>query len=188
MQPGMKVYVKTADICAMIGKSNQWVGQLTSQGTIHKSRTPHGNLFECLSTAKSYIDSMQEKHPADEDEASLEQERKAAEVQLKKAKARIADLEADELQGKMHRSEDVAAMTEDLIYIVRGMLLALPGRLARDAAAAQTPAEAAEAIRRELFPAMEELSRHRYDPMRYMERVRERMNWEAAENSENDDE
>ena len=40
-------------------------------------------------------------------------------------KATIAKLEAEELKGKMHRSEDVAAMTTDLIYAIRGAMMAL---------------------------------------------------------------
>lgn len=45
LQPGLTIYVKTADICSMLGVSNQWVGQLTSQGTLNKMQTDHGKLF-----------------------------------------------------------------------------------------------------------------------------------------------
>ena len=57
-------------------------------------------------------------------------------------KAEMAKLELMELQGSMHRSEDVRAMTEDLVYTMRSALLSLPGRLARDAAEAASAAEA----------------------------------------------
>ena len=87
----------------------------------------------------------------------------------------------------MHRSEDVAAMTEDLIYAIRGALLALPGRLAVDVANINTAAEASELIRAEVFKVMKELSQYKYDPQKYEERVRERRDWEsfAAEDEEN---
>lgn len=65
---------------------------------------------------------------------------------MKASKATIAKLEADELKGTMHRAEDVAALTEDLVYTIRGALNALPGRLAVDVAAVSTPAEASEVI------------------------------------------
>ena len=45
LQAGTPIYVKTADVCAILGKSNQWVGQLTSQGTLNKSKTAHGALY-----------------------------------------------------------------------------------------------------------------------------------------------
>ena len=106
---------------------------------------------------------------------------------MKVARAQIAKAEADELQGKMHRSEDVAAMTTDLMYAIRGAMMALPGRLAVDVAAAQSPAEAAEIIRREVNKAMRELSNYRYDPKKYEERVRERRAWEADSGRDADD-
>ena len=88
----------------------------------------------------------------------------------------------------MHRSEDVAAMTEDLIYTVRGSLMALPGRLAVDVTSAQTAAEAADIIRAEVFKVMQELSQYRYDPQKYEERVRDRMKWETEREADSDDE
>lgn len=97
-------------------------------------------------------------------------------------------MEMQELQGKMHRSEDVAAMTEDLIYTIRGALIALPGRLAVDVAATSTAAEAAEVIRKEVHKVMRELAAYRYDPEKYEERVRQRRDWETASGRDDDDE
>lgn len=190
LRAGMPVYVKTADICAMIGRSNQWVGQLVSQGTISKRSTPHGPMFDLTATMRAYCDTLstRAKPPKDEQEAKRENARSAADVTMKVAKATIAKLEADELQGKMHRSEDVAAMTEDLIYTIRGMLVALPGRLAVDVAATSTAAEAADVVRKEVFAVMGELANYRYDPQKYEERVRERRDWEVHDRRDADDE
>lgn len=187
LRSGTPVYVKTADICAMTDNSNQWIGQLVSQGTIHKRSTPHGNLFDVAETMRAYCDMLKSRAEA-KPENPADKEKQDAEVSIKKAKAIITVLEAKELQGKMHRSEDVAAMTEDLIYAIRGMLVALPGRLAVDVAAAETPAEAAEIIRKEVFQVMQELSRYRYDPKKYEERVRERRDWDTVNGRDDDDE
>lgn len=183
LRAGTPVYVKTADICAMTGKSNQWIGQLVSQGTIHKRSTPHGSLFDLADTMRAYCEMLEARAGPEmsEQEQRRSEARSAADVTLKVAKAQIAKLEADELQGKMHRSEDVAAMTEDLIYTVRGSLMALPGRLAVDVAAATTPAEASEIIRQEVYAVMRELSHYQYDPQKYEERVRERKKWESQD-------
>lgn len=176
---GTPIYVKTADICAMTGKSNQWIGQLVSQGTLHKKRTKHGTLFDLQTNIKSYTQMLEERVNDEKNAPSpIEKEKLKAETDIKKGKAIIAQLEAKELQGKMHRSEDVADMTEDLIYAIRGMLLALPGRLAVDAVSKSTPAEAAEIIRKEVHKIMEELSNYQYDPQKYKERVRERKSWD----------
>lgn len=189
LRAGTPIYVKTAVICSATGNSNQWVGQLVSQGTLHKRSTPHGNLFEFGEAMRAYCSMLKARAGPEKSEQEIKREeaKSAAEVTMKVARAQIAKAEADELQGKMHRSEDVAAMTTDLIYAIRGAMMALPGRLAVDVAAAQSPAEAAEIIRREVNKAMRELSDYRYDPKKYEERVRERRAWEADSGRDADD-
>ena len=97
---------------------------------------------------------------------------------------KIAKLEAEELKGTMHRAEDVAALTEDLVYTIRGALNALPGRLAVDVAAVSTPAEASEVIRKEVSKVMRELAGYHYDPKKYEERVRERRDWSERDSDD----
>ena len=181
LQPGTKVYIKTADLCSMTGKSNQWIGQLASQGVLFKIRTAHGNLYEVHDAVSAYLKNLEDKQAsADEKETSLKKKQLAAEVSQKQSKAIILGLDVKERQGKMHRSEDVAAMTEDLIYTIRGALLSLPGRLAVDVMDAKSTAEASDIIRNEVYTIMEELAKYQYDPAKYQERVRERMKLEAA--------
>lgn len=178
LSPGMNIYVKTADICALIGASNQWIGQLTSQGSIHKTKTPHGNLFEIVTTGKEYCDFMESKRSKlDAEDEKLEKVKRKADATLKASKAKIAQAEAKELSGQMHRSEDVAAMTSELIYTIRGALMALPSRVAINAAALSDPAEVAEYIRTEVNQIAEEIAMFRYDPAKYEARVRERRAW-----------
>lgn len=190
LRAGTPVYVKTADICSITGKSNQWIGQLTSQGTLHKRSTPHGSMFDISETMKEYCEMLALRAGPQKSEKELKREEAldAADVTLKVSRATVAKMEADELKGKMHRSEDVAAMTEDLIYSIRGMLVALPGRLAVDVCAVETPAEAAEVIRKEVFKVMRELADYRYDPKKYEERVRERRDWGVNDGRDFNDE
>lgn len=185
LRPGTSIFVKTADICAMTGKSNQWVGQLVSQGTLNKRSTPHGPMFEVTASMKDYL-GMVAAPEKSEDEIKREAAKNSADVTLKVSKATIAKLEAQELQGKMYRAEDIEAITEDLVYTVRGSLMALPGRLAVDVAAAQTPAESAEVIRKEVHKLMRELAQYHYDPKKYDERVRERRAWETNRRDDDD--
>lgn len=106
---------------------------------------------------------------------------------MKIAKADIAKLEADELKGAMHRSEDVAAITEDLVSTIRAMLSALPGRLAVQTAAADTAEECSVIIRDGVYTVMEELAKYNYDPAKYEKLVRERQDW-AEQLQDTDDE
>ena len=168
--------MKTADICAATGKTNQWIGQLTAQGVIHKTKTNHGSLYELFETMKAYCEMLEERaKKEDEDILEIELKRKKSEARLKESKATIAELEAKEFQGKMHRSEDVQAMTADLLYFIRGGLIALAGRCASECAASSEPAEVQKIIEREVFSILQDMSNYKYDKQRYDELVRQRM-------------
>lgn len=191
LQAGTPIYVKTADICAMTGKSNQWIGQLTSQGILNKTQTPHGALYDVTASIKAYIKSMEDKAEQkskdSQETEKLEKQRMKADTSIKASKAIVAKLNAEELQGKMHRSEDVAAMTEDLIYTLRAGLMSLGGRLAHDLAAISDPAEISAAIDKEAYKLMDELSMYKYDSKKYEERVRSRLNKDPIDMSSEDD-
>lgn len=75
----------------------------------------------------------------------------------------------------MHRSEDVQAMTADLLYFIRGGLIALAGRCASECAASSEPAEVQKIIEREVFSILQDMSNYKYDKQRYDELVRQRM-------------
>ncbi len=191
LQAGTPIFVKTADICSMIGKSNQWVGQLTSQGTLNKSATRHGAYYNLIDTIRAYCEMLEERSdatPVDEEDEKIEKSRRKADAKIKTSKAVIAELQAKEMQGKMHRSEDVAKMTEDLIYAIRGALIALPGRVSLEVAALSDPAEVSVVIQREVFKIMEELSEYRYDSKKYEERVRARLNMEPTNSGDDEEE
>ena len=183
-------YCKTEDLANLFGLTGQWINQLTRDGVIKRRDTPAGKRYNVVESVRAYTQYLRDKAANRADRGipeDKELEKFDAEVRIKRAKAEIAELEAQEVQGIMHRSEDVAAMTEDLIYTIRGSLMALPGRLAVDVVSAQT-AEAADIIRAEVFKVMQELSQYRYDPQKYEERVRDRMKWESDSEVDSDDE
>ena len=184
-------YCKTEDLANLFGLTGQWINQLTRDGVIKRRETPAGKRYNVVESVRAYTQYLRDKAASRADKGipeDKELEKFEAEVKIKQAKAKIAELEADEVQGIMHRSEDVADMTEDLIYTVRGSLMELPGRLAVDVTSAQTAAEAAGIIRAEVFKVMQELSQYRYDPQKYEERVRDRMKWETEREADSDDE
>ncbi len=184
-------YCKAEDLANLFALSGQWINQLTRDGVLKKRDTPAGKRYNVVESTRAYVQYLRDKAAGRGEKGipeSKELEKFDAEVRIKQAKAQIAELEAQELQGIMHRSEDVAAMTEDLLYTVRDSLLALPGRLAVDVAAVSTAAEAAEIIKREVHLVMKDLSGYNYDPEKYAERVRARMDWQAEHEAGDDDE
>lgn len=165
--------VSTTELACVLGITGRRIRQLAEDGQLEK--TGQGSFLLCDSVQKYLLMASSSRSvPTKEEKDKLD-----AEISIKKAKAVKAVLEANELKGKMHRSEDVADMTEDLIYTIRSSLISLPGRLAVDCAASDNAAEIANIIRKEVYGVMEELSRYRYDPKKYAERVRERNSWDS---------
>ena len=184
-------YCKAEDLANLFALTGQWINQLTRDGVLKKRDTPAGKRYNVVESTRAYVQYLRDKAAGRGDKnipEAKELEKFDAEVRIKQAKAQIAELESQELQGIMHRSEDVAALTEDLIYTIRDALMALPGRLAVDVAKADTAAEAAEIIKREVYAVMKELSSYKYDPEKYEERVRARMDWSADNGGFDDDE
>ena len=87
-----------------------------------------------------------------------------------------------------HRSEDVEALTNDLVYTARSMIMALPGRLAMDVVQAGSANEASALIRTECYKILDELAGYQYDPEAYRRRVRDREGWSDALADEEADE
>ncbi|MCM1439170.1 MAG: hypothetical protein NC131_08205 [Roseburia sp.] len=176
--------VSTSELACVLGITGRRIRQLAEDGQLERVSQGRFNLADAV---QRYIAGLSRETTSAE-EAKLERAKRQSEATLKMSKAEIARLEMKELQGKMHRSEDVAAMTEDLIYTIRSALMALPGRLAVDVCSAQSPAEASEIIRKEAALVMQELAAYRYDPKKYEERVRERRSWDSLNGRDDDDE
>ena len=100
----------------------------------------------------------------------------------------MEEMRARELEGTMHRAEDVKVITEDMIYSIRSALNAIPGRVAVDVHACETAAEVSALLTKEIHKIMKELAGYAYDPERYAERVREREKWMGQYDAMEDEE
>lgn len=171
--------VSTSEMAAVLGITARRTRQLVEDGVFISTDSGKLNLSDCV---KKYIAYKSQDADTVSDKA-VERSKAKAEAALKQAKAEIAQLEAQELHGKMHRSEDVQKLTDDLIYAVRSTLMAMPGRLAVDVVGAGNANEAAEIIRAEIYKVLEDIANYEYSPDRYAELVRKRMQWseEGAE-------
>lgn len=159
------------------------VQQLAKEGILPAaSQRPY--KFDLLPTVKAYIRYLRDRANGKEaktaDTVKAEADKLRAEADLKQSKAKIAELQLKELEGKMHRSEDVEALTNDLVYTARSMIMALPGRLAMDVVQAGSANEASALIRTECYKILDELAGYQYDPEAYRRRVRDREGWSDA--------
>ena len=172
--------VEAKVVAKLFGLSVRRIQQLTQDGVLQTEQVGRQRRYDLLQSVRRYIIYLQEKvnsKSASKDDTENESRKIKAEADLKTVKAEIAEMERDELRGEMHRSDDVEAMTTDLVFAIRGMLLALPGRLAIDLAPISNPAEISERIKQEVNAILLELSNYQYDPEAYKKRVRDRLGW-----------
>lgn len=180
----------SAIIAKLFGVTDRRVQQLAKEGIIPAAqKKPY--KFDLLPTVQAYIKFLSNKANGKEEKSGetvqAEFDKLRAEADLKKFKADIAEMQYKELEGTMHRSEDVEAMTNDLVYAIRGMVMALPGRLAMDIVKVKTANEASALIRAECNAILNELANYEYDPEAYQRRVRGREGWGEMLTDETDE-
>ncbi len=175
--------VSTTELARILGLSARRVQQMAQDGTVPPASRGRFRLADSVQRYITFITG----NKMSEEEQQTEKARRLAEVNIKAAKATVAKLEANELKGKMHRAEDVLAITEEMANELRSLLLALPGRLAVDVTNARSAAEASVIIKEAVHEVMREMTKFQYDPAKYEERVRERLNWDVSESVIDDD-
>ena len=184
----IKLDLNVADFGELIGVSERHVRRLIKSGKIPpKSQSPI--RINAQSGLLAYINYLTEKakideRPVDDEKAKSEKLRADADISIYKAKQE--ELKWKELDGMLHRSEDVQAMTEDLIYTVRGAMTALPGKLAMNVAAEDDPNVCSNLIQDEVNSILENLSEYEYSKARYLARMKERQGNEAKDSEEED--
>lgn len=175
-------------IAKIFGISTRRVEQLKTEGVIQGQGKP--TKYDLLPTIQAYIKYLSDKaygREKKQTDAQLETAKLEAEKRIKTAKAEMAELELKELQGKMHRAEDVEAIVTDHVFFLRSMLMAMPGKLAVDLAGTHTAAEQADRVKQEIYYILENLSGYRYDPEEYKKRVMERQGWDNRSDGKDSD-
>ncbi len=190
-KPAAKNYVDAKTVATLFGLTVRRIQQLTQDGILQTEQVGKQRRYDLLGTVRRYISYLQQKANSkggSKDDADNESRKIKADADLKATKAEIAEMELAELKGKMHRSEDVEAMTNDLVFTIRSMIKALPGRLAIDLAPITSPNEISERIKQEVNAVLLELSNYRYDSEAYKKRVRDRQGWKDMIQDDEDDE
>lgn len=185
-----KNYQKADVIARLFGKTVRRIQQLTQDGILPTEQTPNGRRYDLLPTIQRYIKYLEDRAENKQPQSMTEklEAKLDAEIKYKKAKADKARLELAELKGQMHRASDIEKLTNELVFSVRSMLLALPGRVAMDLAAIDNPVEVSQYMARHVEALLDELAQHEYDPEVYKQMAREREGWNAKENDEDDEE
>lgn len=175
-----EIKLTSADLASLFGVSVRQIQRLTLDGIISPVSDQRPYRYNIETVCPQYCSFLQTKIAAREKTnaiADLEESKLAAEVEFKKTRAATAKLELEELQGKLHRAEDVEAITTDHVLYLRSMLTAMPGKLAVDLSGTHTAAEQAERVKQEVYHILNNLADYRYDPEKYAARIRERQGW-----------
>lgn len=193
MKNDENVLLTAEEMASWFGVTRRRVEQLTRDGIIEAAET-RPLRYALKETVRNYIQHLAAKAGGRPGKSMSEQqamkEKLVAEADLKQSKAEIARMELDELKGRLHRSDDVEAMTNNLALNVRSAILALPGRLAMDLAPMTTASEISARIKQECDAVLNDLSQYKYDRGEYMKRSRARIGWESdlsGDDEEDDD-
>lgn len=174
-------YRTSAQVGRVFHLTSKRIQQLTGDGILETVETPRGRRYDWDATVERYVAYLSDKAYGREQKTAvekLEQDKLQAEVDTKKSRAKTAQLELAELEGKLHRAEDVEAIITDHVLYLRSMLMAMPGKLAVDLAGDHTAAEQAERIKQEVYYILNNLADYRYDPDAYNKRAKERRGWD----------
>lgn len=177
--------VSTKFMAECLGVSERRVQQLASEGVIPFTSKGRAKRYDVREAVRAYVEYLKEldgeRAAGDED---INADKLAAERDLKRARAREAELQLAELERTMHRAEDVEEVIADIVARCRSLMTALPGRVAKDAAEASTPAEATQVVRAAVHEALAQMAGYRYDPEEFAERTRERRGWRDGDADE----
>lgn len=188
----IKEFVSAKEIAEIFQfESVRRVQQLTQDGVISTTDVKESGRkvkrYELLPTVMAYIKFIQDKAYGREkkmSEADLITRKLQADVDFKEAKAKMAQLQLDEIEGRMHSAEDVECMTTDLCLAIRSALLAMPGQLSKDVAEESDPSQVQILIKDTVCLVLEELSRYEYSKENYRKRVAERQGWQQVMNQD----
>ena len=152
--------ILTHELATIFGCSPRWINQLTTNGLLTQAER---GRYQLGSAIREYIAAIkQQAEEKDEEETNLRDEQ----TMLTRANRKMAELDLAVMNGKLHRSEDVQNIMNEMLTSFRSRLLAIPARISPEVAAATDAMVVQQMIKGEIYDALSELSE--YDPAKFM--------------------
>lgn len=142
----MKLYTSKV-VASWLGLTERRVRQMRDEGIIQEARP---GLYELQPTVRRYIQYLRGGAGGDK----LNEER-AGLLAIKRKKAQI---ELDELEGGLHRTEDIERALGTMLSNFRTRILAIPAKTAGDLSKMKEQSEIFDRLKMEVDEALEELS------------------------------
>lgn len=114
--------ITSGALAAMLGKSSQWIRELTRQGVLKK--LPNGK-YRLDETVQAYIEHITGAGADDKAPKKSDYDREIAEINRDKKR-----IELEEMRGNLHHSDDVRRVMGEMIHTSKSKVLALPSRVA----------------------------------------------------------
>lgn len=114
--------VLTSELAAVIGKTPQWVRELTRDGVLKQISRGKYNLTESV---QAYI-----KHVQNDGQDSDKPKYRDAKTEHELIKKEKSELELRALKGQLHEAKDVRRIMGDMIITAKARLQAIPMRIA----------------------------------------------------------
>ena len=102
-------YIPSCEVADIIGRDVRTVQKLTKDGTLTCEKKKNKNLYNLYTVVREYCDYVAKL--GKKKISSVEEEKALEEVRIKRAKAELAELEMQELKGKLHAAEDAVSYT-----------------------------------------------------------------------------
>lgn len=180
-------YITTRAMAILLCLTSERIRQLEDEGVFTSITKSGKKYFDLTPNIQSYIQHIKAKEKEKGDVAPDEltsAQMQIADLRYKTARAGKMEMELAELEGQMHRAEDVEVLVSDMIAKLRAGILALPGRLAVDTAEANTPMEASAIIKRAVDDLLNDTADYRYSAADYKRLVSEREKWLSVKEAE----
>ncbi|MGG4452319.1 hypothetical protein [Brevibacillus porteri] len=146
--------ILTSELAAIVGKTPQWIRQLTRDKVLKQVSRGKYSLGEAVQAYCEHVS------------GGKEEEQKPRLIDFKtqheKTKAEKAELELDQMKGNLHAAADVERLLSDLILTIKSRLLGVPSRIATDCEN-ETADVVESVVRREIETALSAMSKYTPD-------------------------
>lgn len=153
--------VLTNELGKIIGKTPQWVRQLTRDKVLNQSGRGKYKLAESV---QAYIVHVEGGKQEDNKPRYIDEK-----TQHERIKRQKAELELAKMRGDLHASEDVEAVMKDMLTAFRQKILSIPTKLAPQLIEISDQNTVKAILTKELHDALAELSD--YNPTMFEEGV-----------------
>ena len=154
----MEILVDAKTVGAAIGSSDRTVRRLVQEGVINKVKNGQYDLVECTNRYIKFITEKQ--NLMDKDMDKLEKELMVEKVLLERAKKKKLEIQVAEMEGVMHKAEDIEKLWSWSITNFKSRIRALPSKISPQVQVTGDLKEINSILRREIDEVLLELSEY----------------------------